>query len=47
MVVVDHDLAVQHNDVLAVTVAGEVERNLIRPFAEVLEPAGVGPTPSR
>jgi hypothetical protein len=39
LVVVDHDPAVQHDDVLAVTVAVEVERNLIGPFTEVLEPA--------
>src|SRR6202012_1316224 len=30
-------------DVLAVTVAVEVERNLVRPFTKVLEPVGVGP----
>jgi hypothetical protein len=41
--VVDHDPAVQHDDVLAVIVAVEVERNLVRPFTEVLEPAGAGP----
>ena len=42
MVVVDHDPAVQHDDVLAVTVAVEVERNLVRPFTKVLEPVESG-----
>jgi len=42
MVVVDHDPAAQHHDVLAVTVAVEVERNLVRPFAKVLEPVESG-----
>jgi hypothetical protein len=43
MVVVDDDPTPQHHDVLTVAVAVKVERDLIRPFAEVIEAMRVRP----